>query len=101
MLSITAFNAIPNGSIFGFGITVDARSEEEGINMVRDTKRPMIWVAVKGYGNDWAIYTDWFGGDILERALVGVSQHGQKIGSTENIMRCIRCSKEVLKLYRV
>ena len=66
----------------------------EGIFMTRDGGE-LLWVAIKGYANDWTIYCHW-----SDKSIDWVRQHGDKVVTEKHIRLCINCTDEVFKLYR-
>jgi len=102
ILNIEEFNKIPDGEYFAHGVTLNSPS---GVFMTSSPKyhdRILLWVAVKGYGNDWKIYTHWkfdeFSGE--ERSIDWVAKYGDKITSKDNIRFLMPCTDEVFALYR-
>ena len=77
--------------LFASGELPDDSTE---INMIGSSKI-LRWVAVKGYGNDWAIYAHW-----KTNSIDYIMKSGDKINNVEHIKRCIDCDDEVLNLYR-
>lgn len=55
----------------------------------------MIWVAVKGYADDWCIYIHW-----EESGKAFVQSNGDKIFNKDNINKLVSCTPEVLSMYR-
>lgn len=90
-LTIIKFNAIPPGKVFATGVLDNS---PEGIFMTNDGGK-LRWVAKKGYGYDWAVYCHW---DFHSEEYV--ENHGDKVCSSSNILKCVPCDKEVLELYR-
>ena len=57
---------------------------------------PIRWVAVKGWGEDWAIYYH------FEVSSLGlVREQGDKITSANLIQNLVPCTQEVLDKYRL
>lgn len=94
--------------IFAVGEIVDGPN---GANMA-NTGKMMRWVAVRGEVDDWAIYcqnpyyinsTD---PEVLAADYGGVwdwikiRSHGDKMGSRENIQKCVPCDDEAMARYR-
>lgn len=93
MLNLEEFNKIMVGDVFAKG---EIENSPEGLLMTNNDQGKMLgWVAVKGYGNDWAIYAHW-----LERGYDFIESNGDKVGSNRNIQKLVPCSDEVMKLYR-
>jgi hypothetical protein len=90
MLTLEEFNRIPPGS-FRFGVCPD---NESGLNMT-GSGRPLKWVAVKGYAEDWCIYThlDGYTYDF-------VKSDGDKVMGEDNIMNVLPCDNFVFARYR-
>lgn len=57
---------------------------------------PIRWVAVKGWGDDWAIY---YHKAIYE--IVLVREQGDKINEANLIQNLVPCTQEVLDKYRL
>lgn len=92
-LTLEEFARIPNGAVIASGMLPNSPG---GLYMTNNRLNdPLIWVAVKGYGNDWAIYCHW-----EESGLDYTQTSGDKIHSEEHIKRCIPCTDEVYRLYR-
>lgn len=85
------FDKIENGEIFAFG---EIENSPNGIFMTRSGGM-LKWAAVKGFGNDWCIYTDW-----SYNSFDRIKQNGQKVFDEYNIKKCVSCDDEVMKLYR-
>ena len=92
MIDIEAFDRIPDGSFFASGVLPNS---PEGIFMTRGGGN-LRWVAVKGYGYDWSVYCHW---DFHSEDYV--SRSGDKVLTPEYIQRCVPCTEEVMKRYRV
>lgn len=90
-LTLEIFNEIPNGAIFNAGYTLDS---PEGLNITGSGK-PLKWLAKKGYGNDWAIYTHW-----TTSSWEFVETNGDKVGQKENILKLVPCTEEIYNKYR-
>ncbi len=93
MLTLENFNKINNGSVFANGVLKNSPDELYMTNF--NLGKKVKWLAKKGYGNDWAVYCHWD-----EYSLEYVEKNGDKVTSKENILKCIQCDEEVLKLYR-
>lgn len=91
MKTIEEFNELQAGEIFDIGVLPNS---PEGIFMTRDGGE-LKWVAVKGYGNDWAIYCHW-----SDHAEDWIKQHGDKLHNEAHIQLCVPCDKEVMNRYR-
>jgi len=94
MLTLKEFKKIPEGKIFASGTLPNT---PEGLFMTNSHPgRMLLWIAKKGYGNDWAIYCHW-----IENGKYFVETQGDKVTALGNIKTCISCTKKVLKLYRI
>jgi hypothetical protein len=93
LLTKEKFDLIPGGDIFASGII---KNEETGIYMTStDIGRELLWIAKKGYGDDWAIYTHW-----ASNGLKYVLEQGDKICTDEYIKKLVPCTDEIFKRYR-
>lgn len=93
-LTKAQFDLIPRGEIFASGVLPNS---PDGLNMISASQgKELLWVAVKGWGNDWAIYCHWLENHDVEF----VKEQGDKVTMESNIKRCIECDDEVFKLYR-
>ena len=91
MLDMKSFLKIDSGKVFDRGEIIDC---PEGLHMAR-TGRMLKWVAVKGYADDWCVYThfadnDW---DFIRRS-------GDKVTGKENIQKVVPCDEDVFSCYR-
>jgi hypothetical protein len=94
MLTLEDFNKIPDGTIFATGILPNS---PEGLYMINTRVGDnLLWLAKKGYGHDFAIYCHW-----QEKGFDFVEKEGDKLTTIDNIQKCVECSEEVLKLYRL
>ena len=94
MLTLADFNKIPDGKIFATGILPNS---PEGLNMTNIRQGDnLLWLAKKGFGHDWSIYCHW-----QEKDFDFVKTNGDKLIAKSNILKCVKCSKAVLKLYRM
>lgn len=91
-ITIDDFIMFMPGEVFATGVLPNS---PEGIFMTRDGGE-LRWVAVKGYGNDWAVYCHW-----SYHSKEFVKSSGDKVLTPEYIQRCVPCSDEVMKRYRV
>lgn len=91
MLTVEQFKNINPGEKFASGVLPD---DPSGINMTNSGKN-LRWVAIKGYGDDWCIYTFWA---IYDEEYI--SKHGDKVIMKDNIKKCVPCTEEVFKKYR-
>ncbi len=87
------FDEIPAGSVFAAGIEPNS---PDGIYMTTsDMNRLILWVAQKGYGDDWTIYLHW----IISGFNFVLSQ-GDKTNNKETLRKLVNCTDEVFKKYR-
>ena len=85
-LDLEAFNRAECNSVLATGIVTEPELHFGAIR----------WVAIKGHGNDWAIYYH------VERYDISVVRmSGEKISSANLIENLVPCTKEVLSLYRL
>ena len=93
MLTLDDFNKINACSIIAKG---EMQNSPLGIFMTNERQGDLLkWIAVKGFGNDWAIYCHW-----AEKSYDFVKQSGDKISTEVNICHCVPCEDEVMRLYR-
>lgn len=93
MLTLEIFNSIEPDAIIAKGTCIN--SPDDIFMTVKDIGRELLWVAVKGYGNDWAIYIHW-----SDKGFDFVLNGGDKVNNKHNIMKLVPCVEEVFKLYR-
>jgi len=91
MLTLADFEKIKEGEIFKRGV---APNSPAGIFMTRQGGE-LRWLAVKGEGNDWAIYCHW-----SNRDEHFIRWSGDKVTDFNTIQKLVPCVKEVLDLYR-
>jgi hypothetical protein len=88
------FKQIPNGTIFGVGVIPN---QPDGLYMTNENVGELLlWVAVKGYGDDWCIYCGW----LNEISIEGVRKNGEKVHDINHIKKCIDCTEDILAKYR-
>lgn len=94
LMTLEEFNQLIDGEIFATGLSPNS---PEGIFMTDIHQGDDLrWIAIKGYGFDWAIYCYW------ETASIEyIKSQGQKVASKQNIQKCVPCSEEVFNLYRM
>lgn len=93
MLTIEIFNKIAHGDVFAMGVIPNS---PEGLFMTRgDEGRLLRWAAIKGDGDDWAIYTHW-----AENSIDYVLRSGDKVYDKKHIQLLVPCSPEVQNKYR-
>lgn len=100
MMNLKEFEQLPPNAIIARGETTNS---PDGIYMVDSNKgRELKWIAKKGTGDDWAIYTYWkfHDGIKIETTDIFILQHGEKVRDRKNISRLVPCEKEVLHRYR-
>lgn len=91
MLTFKSFLKIPSGKVFAQGEIVDS---SEGLHMAR-TGRLLKWVAVKGYIDDWCIYTGF-----ADKSFDFINRSGDKVHDKSNIQKVVPCDEDVFKKYR-
>lgn len=73
----------------------EIENSEKGLFMVNSNiGKKLLWVAKKGGGDDWAIYTFW-----AEKGIDYVLKHGDKV-SKYNVHKLVPVDDEALKMYR-
>lgn len=85
------FNDIPAGNRFAQGEQID---DPAGLHVMNSGK-PIRWVAVKGYANDWCIYCHW-----ATVSFDYVESNGDKVTLEHNIQKVVPCTQEVFARYR-
>lgn len=85
-----AFWGTKPGDLIAVGTSFD---DKKGVNYFLSGKS-VLWAAVKGGNNDWAIY---FGG--IFDSLDYIKRHGHKV-TTKNVSNLVEVSDEVLERYR-
>ena len=91
MLTYDEFLIIPNGTNFAQGEIVDS---PEGLYMT-GSRRILKWVAVKGYANDWCVYTHF-----ADNSYDYVRNYGDKVGFEDNIKMVVSCDSKTFGCYR-
>ena len=93
MMTLEQFNEIPAGKVFAKG---EASNEPGGLFMTSYRLGDKLrWVAVKGYNQDWCIYTNW-----AEESYASIEKYGDKMIRESHIQKCFPCNPEVFKRYR-
>lgn len=95
-MTLKQFEKLEPRKIFATGLL---RNSPAGLNMTNSHQGEMLrWIAKKGYApqGDWAIYCHW-----AINTVEYVEEQGDKVTMQSNILKCVRCSKDVLKLYRL
>lgn len=77
--------------IFATGTISD---NPEGVNMT-NSGRLLRWVAVRGYGPDWAVYVHW-----AENDTDYVAQSGDKVCTDDNVHKLIYMDESAFERYR-
>lgn len=90
-LTTDILDRLPKHSIFATGVKID---NEHGINFC-NTGKWLRWVAVTGEIGDWAIYVHHADYDQYY-----IKLHGDKVISTSNIRRTIKCDDAAFARYR-
>jgi len=103
MLTLEQFNEIPDGEVFADGII---KNNPEGFFVTRENlDRDILWIAQKGFGEDFTIYYGWAEpqeGD-PEGVPVGMSMiitNGDKMYNKEIIRKVLPMEDEVFSKYR-
>jgi len=92
MINKAEFYQLPHGKIFASGFAPDG---PEGLHMI-GSGNTLRWVAVKGYGQDWAMYCFW----AVEEDLNYIAEHGKKVHDLDNVKQAIEVDADVLGCYR-
>lgn len=93
MLTLEQFNEIPDGKAFAKG---EGYNEPDGLYLTTVRAGDKLrWVAVKGYNQDWCIYTKW-----AEESYASIEKYGDKMIRESHIQKCVPCNPEVFKRYR-
>jgi len=90
-LTLKEFNKIKPEEIFARGII---ENSPKGLFMTNNGGM-LRWIAIKGYGNDWAIYAHW---DYQTEEYI--KEEGNKVTANEDIRKLVSCTNEVFALYR-
>ena len=90
-MKYTEFLDLPKDKPFARGMCLD---NPDGLNMT-NSNNLLRWVAIKGWDNDWCIYThfaenDW---DFIQRS-------GDKVCGKENILKLVPCDSDMFAAYR-
>ncbi len=91
MLTYDEFLKIKPGSNFAQGEIINS---PDGLYMTGSDKM-LKWVAVKGYANDWCIYTHF-----ADNSYDYVKNYGDKVCSEDNIKRVVPCDNKTFWCYR-
>jgi hypothetical protein len=92
-LDLEHFNKIEDGNIIMVGQIENSPDKIYMTDM--NIGKMLLWVAKKGFGNDWTIYTHW-----AENGINNVLTNGDKIINKEYIKKLTNCTDEILNLYR-
>jgi hypothetical protein len=93
LLTKEEFDKIPHGACFR---ELVLPNDTTGIFMTdHRLGDDLRCIAVKGHGNDWAIYTHW-----AEMNAEFIRLRGNKVHTEPNIRRVVPCTDEVFNLYR-
>ena len=89
------FIEIEPGALIAGGIALNAPDQ---LYMTSDrVGEELIWVAIKGFADDWAIYTYWKEEGVDQDY---VKSNGDKVASEQHIKFLVKCTEEVYKAYR-
>ena len=91
ILTYEKFREFSPGMVFAKGILPD---DHTGLNMTGSGKM-LKWIAVKGWAQDWCIYTHWADYDYDY-----VKDSGDKVLSESNIYNAVPCDEDTLNCYR-
>jgi len=93
MLTQVEFDKLFAGQVITKG---EIENSPLGIYMTDTRRGEMLkWIAVKGYGNDWAIYCRW-----ATNSYEFIETSRDKVRNKENILKLVPCEASVLSLYR-
>ena len=95
------FDLIPFDAVFATGFVPNS-PRPDGIFMTNsDEGRLLRYAAVKGYGNDWALYVLWAKrpGD-RDTPISYIAASGDKVMDMENVKHLIDCEDAVYLKYR-
>jgi hypothetical protein len=94
MVTQAVFDKIEGDTIFAWGVT---ENSPEGVYMTSARVGELLqWVAVKGGGDDWAIYCIWHPSHPSI-----IARDGEKVASKDNIKRLVVAEDSVYKKYRL
>lgn len=94
-LNLEGFDKIKHGEIFAHGKAIN--SPEELFMVDSRQGDTLAWVAVKGNGDDWAIYAYWYHEKLTNEY---VARYGQKVTSRDHIKMLVPCTGAVMLKYR-
>ena len=95
-ITITDLKEMKPSTVFAKGVLNDS---PEGINLA-NTGNDVRWVAKRGDIHDWTIYAQNPHYGELEWSYEKVETNGDKIISTDNILKLINATPEALEMYR-
>jgi len=88
------FDEVPNGDIVCAGVTPN---NPEGIFATRDYPgRLLLWVMVKGYADDWAVYYHWADRNSVDE----VRDNGDKLFTEGYIKNILDLDLDVMRKFR-
>lgn len=90
-MNINEFEKIEPGTVFAQGVASDS---PDGLHMT-GSGRMLRWVAVKGYNNDFSVYTHYDSKDFDF-----IKRQGDKVHDMSNIRNVLSVDDEVIKRYR-
>lgn len=93
MLNKFRFDSIKPDSVIAQGTCINSPHDIFMIN--KDIGRELLWIAVKGYADDWCIYLHW-----KDKGFDFVRNNGDKVTSEYNIKNLVPCVDEVFNKYR-
>jgi len=85
-LDLEAFARADNDSVLATGVVTEPMLNERAVR----------WIAVKGWGDDWAIYYHF-----EDRSISYIREQGDKLTSENIIQNLVPCTTEVLNKYRL
>lgn len=91
MITQQVFDSIKEDEVFATGYSIDS---PEGANM-SNSGRVLRWLAVKGYGKDFAVYIG-----LATQPDFYIKNNGDKVHDIHNLKKLLSCSDEVWKKYR-
>ena len=95
-ITITDLKEMKPCTVFAKGVLNDST---KGINLA-NTGNDVRWVAKRGGIHDWTIYAQNPHYGELEWSYEKVETNGDKIISTDNILKLINATPEALEMYR-
>jgi len=93
MLTQAVFDKIEAGTIFAWGVTENSQT---GVYMTNSKVGDLLqWAAVKGGGDDWAIYCIWHPSHFAI-----VARDGEKVLGKDHIRKLVVAEESVYNRYR-